>query len=363
MLPLVAEPARYVAGTWDLKAEPARRKYWIDLFRAHFPRLIRQAMRDMGEEPQLEARLNAARDAFFAWLDRAERHPERCEVLDILEICKERERVLREQGIDDPYRLAKQRENDKALIVLPRLLAELDALPDDERVQAITEGIFAGNIFDLGATDTEKLFRDGAGIGFHAVRQQLKLRPWRVDDYDAWAACFMRGYRCALLFVDNAGSDIVLGMLPLARELLRRGTRVILTANSEPSLNDITHEELIVLLDRVDVFDDVLREARAQGRMLTVASGNWLPLIDMGCVSCALAEMVRRHPVDLLVIEGMGRALESNWHVRFKCDTLKIAMVKDAGVAEALGGALYDLVLRFQNHQGHQGHEERQEGK
>ena len=33
-------------------------------------------------------------------------------------------------------------------------------------------------------------------------------------------------YRCATLFVDNAGSDVVLGMLPLARELLRAGAEV-----------------------------------------------------------------------------------------------------------------------------------------
>lgn len=33
-------------------------------------------------------------------------------------------------------------------------------------------------------------------------------------------------YRRALLFVDNSGADIALGMLPLARELLRRGTEV-----------------------------------------------------------------------------------------------------------------------------------------
>jgi hypothetical protein len=34
-------------------------------------------------------------------------------------------------------------------------------------------------------------------------------------------------------------------MVPFARELLRRGTRVILTANSDPALNDITHVELV----------------------------------------------------------------------------------------------------------------------
>jgi hypothetical protein len=33
-------------------------------------------------------------------------------------------------------------------------------------------------------------------------------------------------YKRALLFVDNSGADVVLGMLPLARELLRHGTEV-----------------------------------------------------------------------------------------------------------------------------------------
>lgn len=37
-----------------------------------------------------------------------------------------------------------------------------------------------------------------------------------------------RPHKRALLFVDNSGADVVLGMLPLARELLRRGTEVSL---------------------------------------------------------------------------------------------------------------------------------------
>jgi hypothetical protein len=35
-----------------------------------------------------------------------------------------------------------------------------------------------------------------------------------------------QSYKRALLFVDNSGADVVLGMLPLARELLRHGTEV-----------------------------------------------------------------------------------------------------------------------------------------
>ncbi|KAI3766763.1 hypothetical protein L2E82_16834 [Cichorium intybus] len=75
-------------------------------------------------------------------------------------------------------------------------------------------------------------------------------RPWRVDDFDAFQERMGFGdtkpprHKRALLFVDNAGADVVLGMLPLARELLCRGTEVVIVANSLPALNDVTAMEL-----------------------------------------------------------------------------------------------------------------------
>jgi hypothetical protein len=47
----------------------------------------------------------------------------------------------------------------------------------------------------------------------------------------------------------RAGADVVLGMVPLARELLRMGAEVVLVANSLPAINDITAPELRALLD------------------------------------------------------------------------------------------------------------------
>lgn len=44
---------------------------------------------------------------------------------------------------------------------------------------------------------------------------------------------------------------MVLGMLPLARELLKMGCEVVLTANSLPAINDITAQELRELVQRV----------------------------------------------------------------------------------------------------------------
>ena len=54
-----------------------------------------------------------------------------------------------------------------------------------------------------------------------------------MDDFDVFKERMLgsgdkkpRPHKRALLFVDNSGADVVLGMLPLARELLRRGTEV-----------------------------------------------------------------------------------------------------------------------------------------
>ena len=52
--------------------------------------------------------------------------------------------------------------------------------------------------------------------------------------------------RPSQLFVDNSGADVVLGMIPLARELLRHGSDVVLVANSLPAINDVTATELEV---------------------------------------------------------------------------------------------------------------------
>ncbi len=51
-------------------------------------------------------------------------------------------------------------------------------------------------------------------------------------------------FRRVMVFVDNAGADIVLGMLPFVRELLRLGCEVVMVANTLPAINDITAAEL-----------------------------------------------------------------------------------------------------------------------
>lgn len=53
-------------------------------------------------------------------------------------------------------------------------------------------------------------------------------RPWLQDNLDSWIHRLQDGppHKCAAIFVDNSGVDIVLGILPFARDLLQRGTKV-----------------------------------------------------------------------------------------------------------------------------------------
>ncbi len=357
VFPLLADPAGYRACAWNLARDADRRAYWIGLFKGHFPRLLDEARRTAeatgnivprSPADTLDEALAMANDRFIGVLEQMELHAGTMDCLTILDICWEREKALYAAGLEDPYQTAKAEANAQAMQSLPAVLEQLDALSDDERGLALLQGVFAGNIYDLGATKTERMFRDGP-VDFSQVRQELKARPWFVDGADAFIERWQGGgYRSACLFIDNAGCDILLGMLPFARALLQSGTRVILTANAEPSLNDVTLKDLEGLLAAVAEHDTVLPEALRDGRLMLVSSGNWAPLIDLTKVSVELAALVEREGVDLVVLEGMGRGVESNYDARLTVDTLKIAMIKDEGVASGIGAGLFDLVCKFE---------------
>lgn len=77
--------------------------------------------------------------------------------------------------------------------------------------------------------------------------QLCSQRPFLIDDINLFIDNLRtraKPYRRAVIFVDNSGADVVLGILPFARELLRLGTDVVLAANTDPAINDVTAAEL-----------------------------------------------------------------------------------------------------------------------
>jgi uncharacterized protein with ATP-grasp and redox domains len=221
-------------------------------------------------------------------------------------------------------------------------LRRLDALEFSQRIELILHGMLAGNLFDMGVKSMADEFASRS-VPFEQAMKRVPPRPWFCDDVEKlskrWSA---GGWRKAVVFADNAGADATLGLLPLARELLRSDIEVVIAANSGATWNDITIDELRPLLKRAARVDDIYQSAA----LSTVASGTATPLIDLTQIGEELARAAA--DADLIALIGMGRGVESNWRTECTCDTLRVCMLKDPHTAKSVGGNVFDAVVRFE---------------
>lgn len=373
VFPLLADPKTYEPNTIDL-AEPNELQYWFTVLSDHLPDLVDKAVASEGGTDDARRRGDAFARAFSAHLARLMEEPAAYGKLGLANLLELREECLREFNFFDAYSTIKQRENEASLAVLPDLLMELDSMSEETRLLTLIEGVLAANIFDWGSRACVDLYHKGTIIEIYRMSRKKMQRPWRVDNFDAFKERMGFGenkpprHKRALLFVDNAGADVVLGMLPLARELLRRGTEVVLVANSLPALNDVTAMELPEIVAEAAKHCDILRGAAEAGGLLmdamisiqdsprekssstplmVVENGCGSPCIDLRQVSSDLAALAK--DADLVILEGMGRSLHTNFNARFVCDALKLAMVKNQRLAEKLiKGNIYDCVCRYE---------------
>lgn len=347
----LADPSRYVACSWDMRTDHEARAYWIPFFKKHVETILQLGVAGLVARgvPPVDADRQAADclHEFRATFDAYAADPNRPGRVTILTLDEWRDALLRKHGFIDPFADLKRRENEAALSLLPRVVAEIDShAPGEDQVSAVVRGVFAGNIFDMGASATAASILQGK-LDFFATRDRLPSRPWLVDDFDALLAALTRPrpYRKAVFFIDNAGSDFVLGAVPMMRWLARQGTSVVLAANERPTLNDMTVHDVREWWPKLAAVEPSLAGLPIQ----IVSTGTGEPLIDLLAVSDELNAAAQ--DADLVIIEGMGRAIESNLDARFSCDALNIGMIKDAMIAKVHRGKLYDVVLRFRGPQ------------
>jgi type II pantothenate kinase len=342
----LADAATYVACPHDLSRDAAGRAHWVEFFKRHFRTIVAlgvDAALARGESREsAEARADAAMRDVDEQFDRFAAVPDQFGRVTIMTMDHWRDTALQRHGFADAFVDVKRRENEKMLPLLPALCRELDALRGAEQIKAMIEGIFAGNIFDLGADATAKAFFSESPPVFLEVRRTLKRRPWLVDDYEVLEKRLLSvPQRKCVYFIDNAGSDFLLGALPVMRWLAQRGTRVVLAANERPTLNDMTIHDIQQWWPRILQAEPSLKDLPIQ----LVSTGTGEPMIDLSDVSDELN--AASEDADFIVLEGMGRGVESNLDARFSCDALNIAMVKDQTVARYIGGEVFDLVCRF----------------
>lgn len=318
---------------------------WINIFLNSVPSFKKRAESD-DTVPNAPARAEKFAQRYVEILEDLKKDPEsHGGPPDCILLCQIREQVLRELGFRDIFKKVKDEENAKAISLFKDVVDLNDAIEDEtKRVQNLVRGIFAGNIFDLGSAQLAELFAKD-GMSFQASCQNLVPRPWVIDDLDNFISKWGRKlWKKAVIFVDNSGADIILGILPFARELLRHGVQVVLAANDLPSINDVTYPELVDIIMKLK--DENGKLVGVDTSNLFIAnSGNDLPVIDLTRISQELAYLAS--DADLVIMEGMGRGIETNLYAQFKCDSLKIGMVKHLEVAQFLGGRLYDCVFKY----------------
>lgn len=61
-----------------------------------------------------------------------------------------------------------------------------------------------------------------------------------------------------------------------------------------------------------------------------------------------LASLVRERKTDLVIIEGMGRAIHTNYHAKLKCESLKLAVLKNSWLADRLGGKIFSVIFKYE---------------
>ncbi|XP_026966253.1 4'-phosphopantetheine phosphatase isoform X2 [Sagmatias obliquidens] len=348
-LPLLLDPSSYVPDTVDLTDDALARKYWLTCFEEALDGVVKRAVASQPGSVDAAERAEKFRQKYWNKLQTLRQQPFAYGTLTVRSLLDTREHCLNEFNFPDPYSKVKQKDNGVALKCFQRVIHSLDALGWEERQLALVKGLLAGNVFDWGAKAVSDVLESDPQFGFEEAKRKLQERPWLVDSYSKWLQR-LKGppHKCALIFADNSGVDVILGVFPFVRELLSRGTEVILACNSGPALNDVTYSESLIVAERIAAMDPVVRSALGEGRLLLMQTGSSSPCLDLSRLDKGLAVLVRERGADLVVIEGMGRAVHTNYHAALRCESLKLAVIKNSWLAERLGGRLFSVIFKYE---------------
>ncbi|MFH4980115.1 hypothetical protein AB6A40_006824 [Gnathostoma spinigerum] len=323
--PLLRRDVVYVPDTVSLNSDPDARDYWFSCMEDAIEKTVLKALESQSRCPDAAQRAAKVRKKYLGHLKMLREKPFAygcCTVRNLLDL---REQILNQYLFDDAFIKQKALENKKAFSELKRLLEEIDSIIDERARQIqVVKGLLTGNIFDWGAREVVRMLENG-DLSFRAASNYLQQRPWLVDDLDDWLSSFSeKKYRCAIIFVDNSGVDILLGVLTFARELLKIGTKVIVACNRSPALNDITAIELINVMEQLSEVDEILYTNYKDGGLMVCSTGQGSPCLDLRRIDKSLCQLVVSEGVDLVVIEGMGRSIHTNYDAHFTCDSLKV---------------------------------------
>uniref|UniRef100_A0A9J7YWR4 4'-phosphopantetheine phosphatase n=2 Tax=Cyprinus carpio TaxID=7962 RepID=A0A9J7YWR4_CYPCA len=320
-LPLLQDATSYIPDTVDLTEDALAREYWLYCFEEALDGVVKRAIASQKDQPEAVERAEKFRQKYRHKLQTLRHQPFAYGSLTVRSLLDTREHCLNEFNFPDPYSKIKQKENDMALKYYLKVVKSVEELSWEQRQFNLVKGLLAGNVFDWGAKAVSDVLESDPEFGFEQAKQQLQ---------------------------DNSGIDIILGVFPFIRELLIRGTEVVLASNSGPALNDVTNSELQILTERIAAMDPVIHAALKEDRLALVQNGSSSPCLDLSRLDKVLATVVRERGTDLVIIEGMGRAIHTNYYAMLSCESLKLAVIKNSWLADRLGGKIFSVVFKYE---------------
>uniref|UniRef100_A0A8D1HUA2 4'-phosphopantetheine phosphatase n=1 Tax=Sus scrofa TaxID=9823 RepID=A0A8D1HUA2_PIG len=312
-LPLLLDPSSYVPDTVDLTDDALARKYWLTCFEEALDGVVKRAVASQPGSVDAAERAEKFRQKYWNKLQTLRHQPFAYGTLTVRSLLDTREHCLNEFNFPDPYSKVKQQDNGVALKCFQRVIRSLDALGWEERQLALVKGLLAGNVFDWGAKAVSESWPSTGSRGRAGKPRLAWCHPW-PRSLRAW------------------------GLLP----------QVILACNSGPALNDVTYSESLIVAERIAAMDPVVHSALREERLLLMQTGSSSPCLDLSRLDKGLAVLVRERGADLVVIEGMGRAVHTNYHAALRCESLKLAVIKNSWLAERLGGRLFSVIFKYE---------------
>ncbi|CAD6187556.1 unnamed protein product [Caenorhabditis auriculariae] len=347
--PLLADPKNYVPDEVDLNADPEALKIWLSIMEDSIKKVAEMAISSQRFSMTASERASLFRKNFLAKIHLLREKPFAYGSANIRNLLDLREQILNEHGFDDAYSLQKEMENSAAVRSYTNVIANISKIQDfEQKWILLSRGMLAGNVFDWGAEKVIQLMQRAGGLSFDEALQEIEERPWLHDGLDKFLSNLSNAnYKCAVIFVDNSGADFVLGILPFARELASFGIKVIVVSNLYPALNDLTYTEMLGIVSSIRAIDPVVDKHIENGQLLFTHHGQGSPCLDFRRIHSDLNELVIFEKVDLVIIEGMGRSLHTNFSAKFTCDSLKVAVIKTQWLADRLNGKLFSVVFKL----------------
>jgi hypothetical protein len=111
----------------------------------------------------------------------------------------------------------------------------------------------------------------------------------------------------------------------------------------------MTYNEMVPLLKELANSQPWLKDALSLGRLRLAGTGQASPCLDLSRVSQDLIDLILDMKTDLVMIEGMGRAIHTNLYTKFKCEVIKLAVIKNKWLANRLGGDVFSVVFSYEN--------------